>query len=283
VGEQVYEFQEALRSTGRTPVGILAEHGLLGPDLILGHCRFVGGNSQTAYPYDDDLDTLARSGATVAHAPLAGGRRGGALESFQRFRDRGIKLSIGTDTYPLDILAEMHAAALFCKVIDRKPEVGVAADVFRAATLGGANALGRDDLGRLCRGAKADITIVDFSALRIGPVYDPIRSLVHAATGELVDTVIIDGRVVVEGGRVLAWDMDAVTREVRRAAERIWNDFPAYHWSGQPVGTVFPRSFELWDGLPPPRGAPGQSREGRTASIAGTAVGPHCGRGREDA
>ena len=49
VGEQVYEFLEALRRTGRTPVGLLAEHGLLGPDTILGHCRYVGGDSQTAH------------------------------------------------------------------------------------------------------------------------------------------------------------------------------------------------------------------------------------------
>ncbi len=253
VGEQVYEFEDAVRRTGRTPVGLLAEHGLLGPDVILGHCRFVGGNSQIAYPYDDDLETVARSGATVAHAPLAGGRRGGVLESFQRYLDRGINMSIGTDTYPLDIVAEMQAAALFCKVTEQRPEVASAGDIFRAATLGGARALGRDDLGRLSRGAKADIAIIDFHALRVGPVYDPIRSLVHAASGELVDTVIVDGRTVVRDGRVLAWNMDSVTQDVRRAGERIWQRFPNYHWSGGPVEAVFPRSLTLWDGLEPTR------------------------------
>jgi cytosine/adenosine deaminase-related metal-dependent hydrolase len=246
VAEQVYEFHEALRRTGRTPVGILAENGFLGPDAVLGHCRFVGGNSQTAYPHDDDLDVLADSGATVAHAPLAGARRGGALESFQRFLDRGVRLSIGTDTYPLDVIAEMHAAALLCKVTDRNHEVARTADVFRAATLGGAKALGRTDLGRLAPGAKADIVIIDFRRLRVGPVYDPVRSLLHAATGEHVRTVIIDGVAVVEDGAVQSWDMREVAAEVRLSAKRIWSAFPDCHWSGQPVERVWPPAFKHW-------------------------------------
>ncbi len=249
VAEQVYEFHEALRRTGRTPVRLLEDGGVLRPRTILGHCRFTGGNSQTAYAFDDDLDRLAQSGATVAHAPMAGMRRGGILESFQRYHDRGVKLSIGTDTYPLDMIAEMRAASMLGKIADRNVEAANAAAVFRAATLGGADALGRTDIGRLAPGAKADLVLLDFNRLRVGPVYDPIRSLLHAASSDCVETVVVDGRTVVEGGRVLAWDIDAATAEVRAGVEDIRRGFSEFHWSGKNLDEVFPPS------LPPYRSA----------------------------
>lgn len=246
VAEQVWEFHETLRLTGLTPVGVLAAEGFLGPEVILGHCRFVGGNSQTAYPHDEDLDLIVGSGASVAHAPVAGGRRGSVLESFQHFLDRGVRLSIGTDTYPLDIIQEMRWTALLCKVTEKNHEAASARTVFDAATIGGANALRRDDLGRLAPGAKADIVIVDLDTLRAGPVADPIRTLVHAATGECVETVIADGRTLVEGKRLLVWDESEVLAAVRRSTERVWSSFADYHWSGRGVDEVFPPSLPAW-------------------------------------
>jgi 5-methylthioadenosine/S-adenosylhomocysteine deaminase len=247
IGEQVWEFHHALRSTGKTPVAILEAEGLLGPEVILGHCRFTGGNSMTAYPYDDDLDIVARSGATVAHAPLAGTRRGGALESFDRYRKRGIRMSMGTDTYPLDMISEMRWASIICKIEDANHEAAPATAVFNAATLGGADALRRPDLGRLQPGAKADIAIVNLATLRAGPVRDPIRTLVHAATGECVDTVIVDGRTLLRHGRLTLWDEREILRAVRSSAKAVWEAFPRYHWSGEGVDQVFPPSFPAWN------------------------------------
>jgi 5-methylthioadenosine/S-adenosylhomocysteine deaminase len=244
--EQVYEFHEALREHGRTPVQRLADSGLLGPDAILGHCRFVAGNSQTAYPWDDDLKLLAESRSTVAHAPVAGARRGGALESFQRYRDRGINLAIGTDTYPLDILAEMRAASLLCKVTERDHAAADARSVFTAATIGGAVALRRDDLGRLAPGAKADIVVIDLSRLRFGPYHDPLRALITCGNAEHVERVVIAGRAVVEGGRICAWDEAQILANARASSERVWSEFPRAHWSGRSVDEVFPPSLQEW-------------------------------------
>jgi 5-methylthioadenosine/S-adenosylhomocysteine deaminase len=246
VGEQVYEFHYALNRTGMTPVRLLDEAGVLRPDTLLGHCRFTGGNSQIAYPLDDDLDRLARSGATVAHAPLAGMRRGGILESFERYRARGVRMSIGTDTFPLDIIAEMQAATILGKIADRNFAAASCADVFRAATLGGAEALGRHDLGRLAPGAKADFVVIDLESLRTGPVFDPIYSLFHAAHGECVDRVVVDGATVVAEGRFLPWSLTECTRLVQSATAKIRQSFPRYHWSGHELETVFPSSFPIW-------------------------------------
>ena len=105
--------------------------------------------------YGDDLALIARAKASFAHSPLAFSRRGGALESFQRYLDAGINMALGTDTYPLDMFAEMRTTAAVCKIIEKNHESAGALDVFTASNLGGARALRRDDLGRLARGAKA--------------------------------------------------------------------------------------------------------------------------------
>src|SRR5947199_7165284 len=102
----------------------------------------------------------------------------------------------------------MRWASNLCKIVENDFTLGTAADVFGAATLGGARALGRDDLGRLAPGAKADVVVVDLGKLRIGPYRDPIRALVQCGTGDDVEQVWVDGRVVVEGGRVLGVDQD---------------------------------------------------------------------------
>ncbi len=105
-------------------------------------------------------------------------------------------MGLGTDTYPQDMIEEMRWAALGCKWIDRDANRGTARDVFNAATLGGARALGRSDIGRLAPGAKADIIIVDLHRLHCGVVDDPIKTLIYAADGGDVETVIVDGRTV---------------------------------------------------------------------------------------
>src|SRR5262249_58048509 len=87
-----------------------------------------------------------------------------------------------------------------------------AADFCRAATLDGARALGRDDLGRLAPGAKADLTVVDLGQLRIGPIDDPIRTMLYSAGGAHVRHVVVDGRTVVEEGRIPGLDAEAMRR-----------------------------------------------------------------------
>lgn len=85
-----------------------------------------------------------------------------------------------------------------------------------SATLGGARALGRDDLGRIAPGAKADLVLVDLGTLSMSPVRDPLKNLVFSASRHDVDTVIVDGRLVVDGGRLEGIDERQLARDVRR-------------------------------------------------------------------
>ena len=80
--EQLFEFHETLRVTGRTPVQQLVDDGILRDDVLLGHCIYVAGHPMVAYPWDTDLKLIAAAGATVAHAPVALARRGVSLANF---------------------------------------------------------------------------------------------------------------------------------------------------------------------------------------------------------
>jgi cytosine/adenosine deaminase-related metal-dependent hydrolase len=137
----------------------------------------------------------------------------------------------------------MDVGSNLAKLVARDQSAGAAADFFRAATLGGARALGRDDLGRLAPGAKADITIIDLSQLRTGPIDDPIRTLLYNTTGNQVRTVIVDGRVVVRDGAIPGLDVDATRRRAQRYFATMTAAYAERDYLRRSVGELFPRSF----------------------------------------
>jgi 5-methylthioadenosine/S-adenosylhomocysteine deaminase len=238
------EFYELLKRHGCTPIEFLERIGFLAADVTLGHCIFT--SAKAPYPGGRDLDILATHGVTIAHCPLGSSRRGFSLDSFDRCRAAGINLALGTDAYPRDMISELRHTALMAKLRDASPTAGRAADVFDAATLGGATALGRDDLGRLCPGAKADIVLVDFGDLRFGPVWDPIKTLVDCATGDNVRTVIVDGRVVMRDRRITGVDRADLLRQARAAAQEAWRRLPSWDYLERSAAEVSPPSFPDW-------------------------------------
>jgi cytosine/adenosine deaminase-related metal-dependent hydrolase len=244
--EQLFEFHETVRRYGITPVDLMEREGLLGPNVILAHCVYIAGHSSTTWEYSSDLEKLGRTRSVVSHAPVAYLRRGYNLEGFERYLAHGVTMSMGTDVMPHDMLAEMRCGALAAKLIGKNHEAGTSASFFDAATLGGAKAFGRDDIGRLAPGAKADIVILDFDNLQIGPVYDPIRSLVHLATPDLIETVICDGRTLMSDGVLANYDERAVVEGGKLSFRRVVEQFPERHWSHKPIGEALPVSYPDW-------------------------------------
>lgn len=242
-GQNLLEFHEILRRHRRTPVEFLDDVGLLGPDAIIGHCMISTAHHLAALPAGHDLEILARTGTTVAHCPLVFARRGNALESFHRFRAAGVNVGLGTDTYPRDLVSEMRWASLLCKVVEHDFTLATAGDALTAATLGGARALRRDDLGRLAPGAKADIVVVDLGKLRIGPYRDPIKALVNCAVMDDVARVFVDGRSVVERGRVVGVDEEKLLADAQAEAERLWKTVPEWHWEKLTADELSPLAF----------------------------------------
>jgi len=243
-GQRIYEFQEIIRKYKKTPIGYLESTGLLGPDLIIAHCMMVSGHDWTAYSGDDDIEALARAKTSVAHCPLVAARTSCFLKSFNRYLRAGINVSIGTDTWPLDIISEMRYASIIGKIIDGNSGSATSAQVFNSATIGGATALRRQDLGKLAKGSKADIVIIRTDSFRFTPIADPIKSLVNAGTLDDVETVIVDGNKVVEDGKVLAVDEVSLRSRVLKAAEEEWAKVPQWDWASRSIYDIGPLSFK---------------------------------------
>ena len=249
VSQSVVEFQEIMRRYGRTPVEFLHDVGLLGPDLIAGHSILIGGHSKVGYadPWRRDIKLLAQTGTTVAHCPLVFARYGIAMESYARYLMEGVNIGIGTDTYPMDIIREMGLAATISKIVEGEPRVATSRDVFNSVTLGGARALGREDLGRIAPGCKADIVIVKLNSVNMSPVRDPIRNLVMSGSNGDVTTVLIDGKIVVEGGRLPGIDEERLAENLQREQERVWGMLPSHDVFGRNVDEITIPSFKDWE------------------------------------
>ena len=216
--QSLHEVEVVRQRYGDTPIGFLHSLGFLGPDIILGHCVFVDDHPAVGGSSDRDLKLIAAAGSSVAHAPLAfASRDAERLHTLPRYLDYGINVGIGCDIWPGDIVIEMRLAWLIGKLAHGAVERPTCMEIFTAATVGSANALCRDDLGRLAPGAKADIVCLDLSAYHFGPVLDPVRALVSFGTGQDVDTIFVDGRMIVERGKVLNADQD----KLRAAAPQI--------------------------------------------------------------
>ena len=249
VSQSVVEFQEIMRRHGMTPIEFLHDVGLLGLDLIAGHSILIGGHSRVGYadPWRRDIRLLAETGTTVAHCPQVFARYGIAMESYARYLMEGVNIGIGTDTYPMDIIREMGLAATLSKVVEGEPRVATSRDLFNSVTLSAAKALGRDDLGRIAPGCKADIVIVKMNSINMSPVRDPIRNLVMSGNNGDVSTVIIDGRVVVEDGGVPGVDEERLAENLQREQERIWDMLPSTDVFGRTIDEMTVPSFKDWE------------------------------------
>ncbi len=244
----VIEFYEIVREHRMTPVELMESVGLLGRDLTVGHGNLIADNGFMSYSGGRDLELMGRHGVTVSHCPVNIARRARSLDSWQKYRAAGVNLALGSDTYPRDLIMQMRVASYFGKVMSHNLLSASAAEVFEAATLGGARALGREDLGRLAPGAKADIVVIDLETrdgLRFGPVRDPIKALVECGIGDDVVTVIVDGIVRMRDRVIPGVDLSAVRREAQAAGEGVWGRVQEWDPLGRTAEQISPWSFPL--------------------------------------
>lgn len=206
------EIRFCLDNFDASPIGHLANTGVLGSDALVTHVTFTD---------DDDRRLLAETGSTVVHCPVRKAREA-VITPFAEYVEGGINVALGTDSYSSDIVETIKATAQLGKIKMGRVGVPTAQDVIDAATLAGARGLGRDDLGRIEAGAKADLIIVDLQKPHNFPIIDPLINFVHYSFGSDVETVIVDGRVIVEGGVAVNTDEEALRERVRAATARIY-------------------------------------------------------------
>lgn len=243
----VWDMLEMTRRHGRTPVQWLAETGVLTPRMILGHAIFLDHHSWITWHSRTDLGLIAESGASVAHCPLVFSRYGQMLESFGAYVRAGINMAFGTDTQPHNLFEELRLAATLSRIAGRHVEDTDLGAVFHAATIGGARALGREDIGRLAPGAKADLVLLDLTHPAMQPLRDPLRSLIYAAADRALRDVFVDGRQVVEAGRVLTIDIEDTARRLSEAQKAGLEGAAGRDRQGRDAEAISPLSLPLLD------------------------------------
>lgn len=206
------EVEAVLARDGRRPVELMEEVGLLGPRLVAGHCIHMS---------DADIARFGRSGSHVAHVPV-GNAAHGSVAPILAHEAAGAGITLATDTKSGDMFEAMRMA-LAATRIRGGGFVRSAADVLGWATRGGAKALGLDDeIGRIAVGRKADLLLLDARQPNLAPLVDGPCLLVHSANGAAVDTVVVDGRVLLEGGRPTLFDGDEVVATAETVARALW-------------------------------------------------------------
>ena len=241
--QSVVEFHEITRRHGMTPVEWLGSLGVLSDRSLIGHGIFLDHHTSVHWPRRDDLQDLVDTGTTVAHCPTVFQRRGITLQSFGEYVRRGVNMAIGTDTYPHNMIEEMRHVAIMSRVVAEDVYDVRSVDVFNAATLGGAKALGRKDIGRLSVGAKADIVLVDANHPSMKPLRDPVRSMIYSAGERPIRTVFVDGKKVVDGGKVLTMDLAAASEKLEAAQRRAEAGVKKLDWEKRDHMKISPLMF----------------------------------------
>lgn len=211
------EVEEALKRHGKTPVEYLESIGFFNLPVLAAHCVHLTNH---------DMDILAKYDVQVAHCPVSNLKLGSGIARVSMLLERGINVGLGTDSAAsnnsLSIMREMTFAALLGKGIDEDPTVIPAKQALKMATLGGAKAIGwSQEIGSLEPGKKADIVLVKYDAPHYHPAADPVTHLVYSGRDADVDTVIVNGKVVMRKGQLTTIDLERVYYEVEKIKRRV--------------------------------------------------------------
>ncbi|WP_094228121.1 amidohydrolase family protein [Methanolobus psychrotolerans] len=187
-----------------------------GPDVLAAHCVWLS---------DGDIKILAEYGVNISHNPVSNMKLASGICPVSKLLDAGANVCIGTDgcasNNNLDMFEEMRTAALLQKVSTMDPTVLPARTVLAMATVNGAKALGIKS-GMLKEGYNADMIIVDMNKAHLTPVYDVASHLVYAASGKDVKTTIVNGKVLMEDGKVLSMDeQEVIDAAIKRSKDLI--------------------------------------------------------------
>jgi len=217
VSETKDEIAQIEKKYKKTPVGYLQEIGLFQFPVLAAHCVHLT---------DEDINLLAESGISIAHNPESNMKLASGIAPVAKLRAAGITVGLGTDgaasNNNLDMFGEMRTAALLHKVVNEDPLVLPASEVILMATRDGARALGlENEVGMLKPGLKADLILINLNQAHLFPRHNLVAHLVYAAQGHDVDTVIIDGKVVMEHRKILTVDEELVRAEVEKRIPRL--------------------------------------------------------------
>ncbi|BBP81920.1 MULTISPECIES: TRZ/ATZ family hydrolase [unclassified Pseudomonas] len=217
VQETAFEVQQSLEQRGERPMARLARLGLLGPRFQAVHMTQIS---------DDDLALLVESNTSVIHCPESNLKLASGFCPVERLWLAGVNVAVGTDgaasNNDLDLLGETRTAAMLAKAVAGSATALDAHRALRMATLNGARALGMEqDTGSLEIGKAADMVAFDLTGLAQQPVYDPVSQLIYATGRDRVRHVWVDGKALLDAGRLTRQDEDRLIATAQAWGERI--------------------------------------------------------------
>lgn len=203
--------------SGKTPVEYLDSIGLLSPRLVAAHCIFVSAS---------DIALLKSRHVGVSHNMVANIKSAKGVAPAWAMFNEGVRIGLGTDGpmsgNTLDVIGQLGYVAKVQKLANHDRNIMPAVDVVEMATMGGARALHMEDrIGSLETGKLADVIVLGRDATVMTPFYDVYATLVYAASARDVKHSIIDGRLVMENGKILTLDAIDVREHVRSLSRRI--------------------------------------------------------------
>lgn len=238
------EYDLVLAQHGMSPPEWLQSLGFLSERCLLPHGTVVSGSRLVERP-GRDLEIIRDAGAAIVHCPLVSGRHGNAIDHFGRYREMGLKIAMGTDTSPPDMIANLQAGMILARTIAGSATAVRAEDYYDAATVGGADALRRPDLGRLQPGARADITVFELDRPHSGQAIDPIQTMMLTGHGRDVSTVIVDGRLVMEDRVIAGIDEAADNKRAQAQFEGLMARYPERTFGHPPLSEIFTTSYPV--------------------------------------
>lgn len=217
VAETNTEFRDIKREYGKTPVEHLESLGLFEHKVLAAHCVHLTEN---------DMEIMARYDVGVAHNPESNMKLASGIAPVPQMIDARITVALGTDgassNNNLDMLQEMRTCALLHKVNNMDPTVIPAYTALKMATVNGARVLGLEDrVGQLKAGMKADFILIDLDKPHMNPRYDLVANVVYAAQAGDVDTVIINGDIVMENKVIKTFDEKEVIEKAALIASEL--------------------------------------------------------------
>ncbi len=200
------EISQSLDQYNMRPIQRLHEIGLINSNLLAVHMTHL---------QDDEMDLIAEHSANIVHCPQSNQKLASGFCQVQKLADKNVNITIGTDSCAsnddLDVLSEMHSAALLAKAVANDAAAFPAYEVLRSATINAAKAFGMDqDIGSLEIGKSADLCVIDIETLEALPMYEPIGKLVYATQRNQVTDVWVAGKQLLSDRKLLTMDQTEI-------------------------------------------------------------------------